>query len=531
MVDQAGTRAAMGGYDPTDEQTRIIDSFNTGTDLVICALAGTGKTSTLRGIARLEAARRPHRHGLYLAFNRSVADEAKSEFPDQVQTSTAHSLALRNLRNTEYGPLLAKLDGGRATFRDIATAIDSRKIFFTAGGDGPRVLAQYPVTRLALATVEKFCTTMDEHIGPQHVPEQMGIDQHSAQRDELVHHVLPIARRAWAAIREPHNWTIKFTPSHMLKLWADTHPIVGRDGDYLMLDEAQDASPLIASIVDDQTHMQRIRVGDQNQSIYRFTGAIDSMANIAGATYLSLTQSWRFGPAVADAANIYLRKLGTTMRVVGNDRIDSRLITMGDPVDAVLCRTNGAALTELITAQQAGKKTALIGDTAAATRFCESAELLKSGTSPRDADLAAFTTWGDLQDYVENAPGAGDLKTLVELVDSYGVDEVRAAMESTVNPARAELVAATCHKTKGLEFDRVRISHDWEIDPDDAQFPLDPDELRDEQMLAYVGLTRAKQHLDPGLLLSQRAIDQINTRHGHQPAVEGLTPPHSGMLL
>ncbi|WP_161987478.1 exonuclease domain-containing protein [Prescottella subtropica] len=268
VVDQAATRAAMGGFDPTDEQACIIDSFNTGSDLVICALAGTGKTSTLRGIARLEATRRPHRHGLYIAFNRSVADEAKSQFPDQVQTSTAHALALRNLRNTPHGPLLAKLDGGRATFRDIAAAIDSHKIFFTPGGDGPSVLAQYPVTRLALATVEKFCTTMDEHIGPHHVPEQKGIDQWSPQRSELVDHVLPIARRAWAAIRDPHNWTIKFTPSHMLKLWADTHPIVGRDGDYLMLDEAQDANPLIASIVNDQTHMQRIRVGDQNQSIY-----------------------------------------------------------------------------------------------------------------------------------------------------------------------------------------------------------------------------------------------------------------------
>ncbi|KSU61701.1 exonuclease domain-containing protein [Rhodococcus qingshengii] len=531
VLDTHTVRSAMGGFDPTEEQARILDGFDTGADLVICALAGTGKTSTLKGIARIEAARNPGRHGLYLAFNRSVATEAKAHFPEQVQTSTAHAFALRHLRNTAHGPLLAKLDGGRSKFREMAEAISSHKIFFSAGGDGPRVLAQYPVTRLALATVDEFCKTMDEQIGPQHVPEQRGIDVGSAQRDELVGHVLPIARRAWAAIRDPHNWTIKFTPTHMLKLWADTHPIVGRQGDYLMLDEAQDANPLIDSIIRDQVHMQRIRVGDENQAIYGFTGAINSMSNVAGATYLSLTKSWRFGPAVADTANFYLRKLGTTLQVIGNENVESRLISISDPVDAVLCRTNGAALTEVIAAQQAGKTTALIGDAAAATRFCESAELLKAGQSPKDADLAAFTTWADLQDYVENAPGEGELKTLVELVDTYGVDEVRAAMASTVRPDRAELVSATCHKAKGLEFDRVRISHEWELEPDDAPFPLDLDDLRDEQMLAYVGLTRAKRHLDPGLLLDQRVVDLISARHAHPEVIPGLTPPLEGMLL
>ncbi|WAL49747.1 MULTISPECIES: exonuclease domain-containing protein [Rhodococcus] len=531
VIDQNAVRTAMGGFDPTTEQTRILDAFNSGAELVICALAGTGKTSTLKGIARLEAQRHPRRHGLYLAFNRSVANEAKSQFPDQVQASTAHTLALRHLRSTAYGPLLAKLNGGRATFREIATAIDSRSIYFASRGDGPALLAQYPVTRLALATVERFCTTMDEQIGPEHVPAQAGIEDGTNHRAELVEHIVPLARRAWAAICSPHTWTIKFTPTHMLKLWADMHPTIGREGDYLMLDEAQDANPLIDSIVRDQTHLQRVRVGDQNQAIYGFTGAIDAMSNVAGATYLSLTQSWRFGAAVADVANIYLRKLGTTLRVVGNDRIDSRLITDADPVDAVLCRTNGAALRELMAAQHAGKKTALIGDTLAATRFCESAELLKAGQSPRDADLAAFTTWGELQDYVEHAPGASDLKTLVELVDTYGVDDVRSAMGAVVSPGRAEMIAATCHKTKGLEFDRVRISYDWEIEATQDEQPMDPETLRDEQMLAYVGLTRAKRHLDPGLLVTSRAVEQINAAHGHDPLIPGLTPPQDGMLL
>lgn len=520
-------RRAMGGFDATEEQSAVIDAFQTGQSLAIRALAGTGKTSTLLGIARLEAVRNPQRRGLYIAFNKSVAKAADAAFPDQTQASTAHALARRHLQGTAYGPLLAKLEGGRAKFREIADAIGSTKVVFS-DRNGPTVLAQYPVTRLALETVEKYCTTMDTEIGPQHVPQQKGIEPGSSNRSELVAHIVPIARRALRAILDPHNWTLSFTHSHYLKLWADMHPTIGAAGGYIMFDEAQDANPLLKSIVGDQKHLQRIYVGDENQSILRFTGAENAMANIDGAQYLSLTQSWRFGPAIADAANVYLRILGSKLRVTGNPGIDARIVDAAAPVDAVLCRTNGAALVELMEAQNAGKRAALIGDTVTAERFCESATALKAGIAPRDADLAAFGSWAELQEYVEHSPGAGDLKTLVELVDNHGVDAVQSAMASAVPPNRADLISATCHKVKGLEFGRVRINHQWEIE--DGMFS-DPKLLRDEQMLAYVGLTRAKDQLDPGQLLTPAAAATINERYGHHLTPATMPPRMAGQLV
>lgn len=520
-------RRAMGGFDATEEQSAVIDAFQTGEALAIRALAGTGKTSTLLGISRLEAARDPRRRGLYIAFNKSVAKAAEASFPSQVQASTAHALARRHLQSTAYGPLLAKLEGGRAKFREIADAIGSTKVVFS-DRNGPSLLAQYPVTRLALATVEKYCTTMDTAIGPQHVPDQKGIDRHSSSRAELVDHILPIARRAWRAILDPHNWTLSFTHSHYLKLWADMHPRVGAPGGYILFDEAQDANPLLRSIVADQDHLQRIYVGDENQAIYSFTGAINAMADIEGARYLSLTQSWRFGPAIADAANVYLGILGSKLRVRGNPGIDARIVDAAAPVDAVLCRTNGAALVELMEAQKAGKRAALIGDTETAVRFCESATALKAGIAPRDSDLAAFGSWAELQEYVEHSPGVGDLKTLVELVDSHGVDAVRAAMESTVPPNRADLISATCHKVKGLEFQRVRINHQWEIEDGPT---ADPKARREEQMLAYVGLTRAKDQLDPGQLLTPAQASKINERYGHHLTPATMPPRMAGQLV
>ncbi|WP_322782178.1 AAA family ATPase [Synechococcus sp. CBW1107] len=57
----------------------------------VLAFAGTGKTTTLRAYARA----RPQQRMLYLAFNRTVAAEARESFPGNVTCSTIHALAYR----------------------------------------------------------------------------------------------------------------------------------------------------------------------------------------------------------------------------------------------------------------------------------------------------------------------------------------------------------------------------------------------------------------------------------------------------
>lgn len=76
----------------TDEQKRIVDlskSMDKNEILAIQACAGSGKTSTLEEIA-LE---NPKQRFLYLAFNKSIATEAREKFPENVEVKTIHSLA------------------------------------------------------------------------------------------------------------------------------------------------------------------------------------------------------------------------------------------------------------------------------------------------------------------------------------------------------------------------------------------------------------------------------------------------------
>ncbi len=77
-------------HKPTQEQADAIDNFKTGQNLKINAFAGTGKTSTLQMLGECSSKR-----GLYLAFNRSIADDAQKRFPSNITCQTTHSLAYR----------------------------------------------------------------------------------------------------------------------------------------------------------------------------------------------------------------------------------------------------------------------------------------------------------------------------------------------------------------------------------------------------------------------------------------------------
>lgn len=77
-------------YQLTDEQVEIIRAVATGRNILVSALAGTGKTSTLVGIAK----EYPTRRGLYLAYNKNLQLEAKKKF--YVACKTIHGLAYQD---------------------------------------------------------------------------------------------------------------------------------------------------------------------------------------------------------------------------------------------------------------------------------------------------------------------------------------------------------------------------------------------------------------------------------------------------
>ncbi|WP_433242665.1 UvrD-helicase domain-containing protein [Actinomadura nitritigenes] len=471
----------MASKPPTPEQADIIDGFRTGDDLVVEAGAGTGKTTTLKFLA----AARPGRRGMYVAYNKAIAVEAKRDFPRNVSCSTAHALAFRAV-------------GHRFAHRLNAPRVPAREVVKILGINEPlrlkdKVLSQPQVARLVMETVERFCRGNTREPERWHVPRKPGLNS-PEDLAILQRELVPWARKAWTDLCDVDG-KLRFGHDHYLKLWALSEPRL--PADYVMLDEAQDANPLIAGIVEGQTHAQRIMVGDRNQAIYGWNGAVDAMSKFQGARFL-LTQSFRFGSQVAYEANKWLELLDADLRLKGYDRISS-LITSVEVPDALLCRSNSGAMGAALGLMGEGKKVALVGGGTGIRRLAEAAISLKAGVGCDHPELMAFRTWAEVETYVDEDPSGSDLRTFVNLIADYGADVVIDAVDRLSDERDAEVVISTAHKSKGREWDSVKIHDDFR-EPRRDRHDTQPDFPREEAMLAYVSVTRAKLTLDRGSL-------------------------------
>jgi superfamily I DNA/RNA helicase len=491
-------------HQPTPEQAAIVDAAAAGNNLVVEAGAGTGKTSTLK----LLAAAKPRERGVYLAYNKAIAGDAARSFPPSVLCKTAHSMAYGAV-----GRLYAhRLKAHRQPARVTAQILGIREPARVADDLAP--LAPQQLARLAMATVDRFCHSADVEPGPRHVPVVAGLDDRQVRR-ALAAVVVPIARKAWDDIQS-RDGQLRFTHDAYLKLWGLSHPRL--DCDYVLLDEAQDANPVIAAIVDDQTASQRILVGDRSQAIYGWRGAIDAMARFAGQR-LALSQSFRFGQAVADEANKWLTLLDAPLRLSGHRPIASRLAALAAP-DAVLCRTNAHAVTQVMAATGAGRKAALVGGGAEIRRLVEAAIELKAGRGTSHPELFAFTTWAEVQDYVDHDHAGADLKVFVGLIDTYGPDRVIEITDSLVDEDDADVIISTAHKAKGREWGTIRIAADFREPKRDEDDPAAVLEVpREDAMLAYVAVTRAK------LVLDREGLAWVDRWVGAQPAPAPAADP------
>lgn len=461
-------------FQPTEEQQQAIDAFSTKENMILEAGAGTGKTSTLRLIAGSTK-----RRGLYLAFNKSVAEEAKASFPNNVTCSTVHSLAYRAVMdNTRRFRLNMK----RQTGGELARLLDIQGSFRVSAD---MVLAPQQLVRIAMNTVSLFCHSSDAEIQRHHVPFQEWSSGDWATHDRLVDVTMPVARRIWADALNPKG-KLKYQHDYYVKEWALTKPRLTYD--FIMVDEAQDSDPVLIDVVGRQKHAQIIAVGDRNQAIYGWRGAVDAMDAFGAKHRIFLTQSFRFGSNVAAEANKWLSALDADLRVSGLGGPDE--VGQDEEPNAVLCRTNAGAIEQVMAFISRGKSPALVGGAEGIRKFAEAVEDLQRTGKSWHPDLCVFTSWNQVQQYVKNDAGGEDLKVMVSLVDNHGTAEIIRACSGTVSESAADVIISTAHKAKGREWDRVRIHTD---------FPQ-PQEGKDvsaaEAMLAYVAVTRAKNHLD-----------------------------------
>ncbi|WP_309114664.1 AAA family ATPase [Saccharothrix sp.] len=485
-------------FPPTPQQQAIQDAFAQGLNIAVRALAGTGKTTTLRLLAAWLAANSPDKKIVYIAFNRSIANEAQEAFGPNVEADTMHAIARHALNNhprlgMKVGGNIAKNDGFG---KDIASALglnpDGRVRY---GTHGQHEVTANRLMSMAIAVVKKYRESADREIGAAHLHPDIAADPSG-----LGLAVLDWARRIWQDKSSPEG-TLPFTHDDYLKIWALGNPVF--PGDVIFFDEVQDVNPLQAALVQAQS-AQTVVVGDTYQSIYGFRGAQDFLTGWPADETLDLTKSWRFGVAVQDVGNLFLELLESDLRLEGNPALDTRLDVVDEP-DAVIARTNAGAVAAVVEGIEAGERVALVGGGKDLVDIALAAQELQRGRETKHPELKSFSHWDDVRDYVEEHEEAKSLRAFVRLVDKYTPEGlIRLARQLVDENAIAEdlkpqLVVSTAHKAKGREWDKVKVADDFRgpTTDDDGNIVLpDPETLR----LSYVTVTRAKRVLELGSL-------------------------------
>jgi F-box DNA helicase 1 len=239
----------------TQEQQIICQAsrdLGVNSSLKIQAFAGIGKTTTLAAIAESL----PQRKFLYLVFNRAAADEAELKMPANVTVRTAHALAFRSVGYV-YKSRLASSPWAWFPYlkEKMPRALDS---VVRMGRDASSAGA------VIIRTLEQFLRTTDGAIGAIHAPYWC---------DERVAEAAGYAAEAlWKNICKP-NSAAPVTHDCYLKLfYLQGRELASRDWT-VMLDEAQDADPVILGLLE-RHRGARIIVGDKYQQLYQWRGAM-----------------------------------------------------------------------------------------------------------------------------------------------------------------------------------------------------------------------------------------------------------------
>jgi superfamily I DNA/RNA helicase len=463
---------------PTEQQIYCITTTEHENKTKVEACAGAGKTSTLVLIAENLIMK-----SIYMAFNKVTAVEAQERFPAHVTCQTTHSLAYR-----VFGAnLFHKLSRPKGRYVNVAgTGSEIAKFYGLDGVDG--VATANAMGLYVRTTVERFEQSADMEITIRNVP-QKDMEKVLSEDRMAASYVLKWAKKLWAD-RININSPVLATHDTYLKLFQMSKPVLPFD--VLYLDEAQDTTPCVLDIVNNQTHMKIVLVGDRRQAIYGWRGASNAMASVECAV-APLSKSFRYGNGIAEVATAVLHN---DMVISGRDDLLSEVgynVVDRTQPHMYLFRTNAALLLEAVAAIDRGEKVKVEIDMRDFVKVLQSAQALyfREAKNVKHERILPYATWRAMVEEANEI--GGELKRLVGIVESGTANHIIDVLEHYQTPPDAIATYTTAHKAKGREAKQVILADDFASNYKKGEWVGLPEH---EENLLYVAVTRSQWRLE-----------------------------------
>lgn len=408
---------------PSKQQREALDFYWKDEHLLLKARAGCGKTQINEWGCRSN----PSAKIVNLSFNASVKDEAKKRMPTNVSCKTFHGLAWPT-HGFKYKHRL--------------------KWRFQAKRYAEMFRVDPMIVHAARATIGRFNSSDDMIIDRWHVPKEMWSAKPRSDQDGFRDEVVIAARKLWMMKRSLRDREMPVDFNDIRTMFRlDGCPGIGRY-DKVVVDESQDITPCDAAMIA-RIGAPVVYTGDDCQQLYSWLGSIQNLDEMA-SVHKYLTESWRFGPAVADAANkvLALLKLNAPP-LVGLGGPSKLSLDPPSGKHTVLCRTNAGLMAEALDAVRKCRSIHVVGNLMESVSLLESGYHLSIGDRDkvRHPSLLAIADWNEVEQLKDHDP---DLSVLWSQVEKYGsqiphfCEELREAGEMPAH--KADVIISTVHK-------------------------------------------------------------------------------------
>lgn len=472
-------------YDPSPEQWAVVEAATqTSDNLLLSALAGAAKTSTLKMLAHAL----PDVNIITLAFNKSIATELRAELPGNCECMTLNSLGHRvwgqklgkrlTLEKSKmYGIIKDVMDLGDYSAEE-REELSKRFAYLLQAASHAKASGHIPDSIAAdlpkgfkgnpLMTDDELSESLDEHTS-------------AAEFSVLIRALEISAKRSFEGIIDFGDQVL--FPS----VFKCSYPIKS----LILVDEVQDLSPLNHAMLAQLYRRRIIAVGDQAQAIYAFRGAfedgMDALARRFNCRTLPLSVTFRCPEEIVQHVLWRTPSMKASPTTPSGSVNSLSLWSAADlPAEcAVLCRNNAPIIALASRLLRAGRYPKVWGDDIARGLLKVMKDLGPRNMSATSA-RSRLAEWRDRRlKRVKNAARINDQYDCicVFLGDRPTLGAALDYAEQLFNSS-GTINLLTCHKSKGWEWSDVFIL-DENLMSDKGQDPN----------LRYVACTRTKRTL------------------------------------